>query len=548
MRLSIKNISSQFVLISSAIVILALVPFTYYTISNYSADREEDATQSLKQQEASLLEASQGMTRFIARISPSAVMGQDMFLLKQFADEALSDSNFLQISITDATGNPLLDQKNTKSNALTKEAWADTAIKVFTSDIITSKELLGVEQKVGTISIRTSLASLQWKHSQQMDELHGEIASMTLFLISFVVLLIGVLSIAIFSALKVLVMRPIDQVSLRIHDIAEGDGDLTQRLNFQKENEMGALAKGIDIFLGKLQQLIRNMIGRFTNLDSNLGVVSKGAEQMVAAASIMGNKSQQASTGANAVNVEITQLVGTMGSLQDQIQSISKVMDEFRSTVGDVTRSATMQSQKAQEADTLTETASTIVGGLNDSVRAIVDILATIKAVSDQTRLLALNASIEAASAGDAGKGFAVVAAEVKDLARRTAQSTESIQSLVSKVEEQMTQAVDAISIVRGEVREMKNASLTVSAAMEEQTASVKHVAERIQQVNGLTATVNQSLGKSDQLTRSVTRNILDLGEVVKNVEQEIRKTQEEIQQAATVSGEVKGLLGKFRI
>jgi len=548
MRLSIKNISSQFVLISSAIVILALVPFTYYTISNYSADREEDATQSLKQQEASLLEASQGMTRFIARISPSAVMGQDMFLLKQFADEALSDSNFLQISITDATGNPLLDQKNTKSNALTKEAWADTAIKVFTSDIITSKELLGVEQKVGTISIRTSLASLQWKHSQQMDELHREIASMTLFLISFVVLLIGVLSIAIFSALKVLVMRPIDQVSLRIHDIAEGDGDLTQRLNFQKENEMGALAKGIDIFLGKLQQLIRNMIGRFTNLDSNLGVVSKGAEQMVAAASIMGNKSQQASTGANAVNVEITQLVGTMGSLQDQIQSISKVMDEFRSTVGDVTRSATMQSQKAQEADTLTETASTIVGGLNDSVRAIVDILATIKAVSDQTRLLALNASIEAASAGDAGKGFAVVAAEVKDLARRTAQSTESIQSLVSKVEEQMTQAVDAISIVRGEVREMKNASLTVSAAMEEQTASVKHVAERIQQVNGLTATVNQSLGKSDQLTRSVTRNILDLGEVVKNVEQEIRKTQEEIQQAATVSGEVKGLLGKFRI
>ncbi len=169
--------------------------------------------------------------------------------------------------------------------------------------------------------------------------------------------------------------------------------------------------------------------------------------------------------------------------------------------------------------------------GLNDSVRAIVDILATIKAVSDQTRLLALNASIEAASAGDAGKGFAVVAAEVKDLARRTAQSTDSIQSLVSKVEEQMRQAVDAISIVRGEVREMKNASLTVSAAMEEQTASV-----------------NQSLGKSDQLTRSVTQNILELGEVVKNVEQEIRKTQEEIQQAATVSGEVKGLLGKFRI
>jgi len=548
MRFSMKKISSQFVLISSAIVILTLVPFTYYSISNYSSDREEDATQSLKQQEASLLEASQGMMHFIARISPSAVMGQDMFLLKQFADEALSDSNFLQISITDAQGNPLLDQKNTKSNSLAKEAWADTAVKVFTSDIMTSKELLGVEQKVGTISIRTSLASLQWKHRQQMDALHGEIASMAIFLTIFVVLLIVVLSVAIFSALKVLVMRPIDQVSLRIHDIAEGDGDLTQRLNFQKDNEMGVLAKGIDVFLGKLQQLIRNMIGRFTNLDSNLGVVSKGAEQMVAAATIMGNKSQQASTGASAVNIEITQLVGTMGSLQEQIQSISKVMNEFRSTVGDVTRSATTQSQKAQEVDSLTETAATIVGGLNDSVRAIVDILATIKAVSDQTRLLALNASIEAASAGDAGKGFAVVAAEVKDLARRTAQSTDSIQSLVSKVEEQMRQAVDAISIVRGEVREMKNASLTVSAAMEEQTASVKHVSERIQQVNGLTASVNQSLGKSDQLTRSVTQNILELGEVVKNVEQEIRKTQEEIQQAATVSGEVKGLLGKFRI
>jgi methyl-accepting chemotaxis protein len=180
-------------------------------------------------------------------------------------------------------------------------------------------------------------------------------------------------------------------------------------------------------------------------------------------------------------------------------------------------------------------------------VQSITDILGTIRSISNQTRLLALNATIEAASAGEAGKGFAVVASEVKELAKRTAESTEGIQNLVSTIQSQMDGAVAAIQSVRVQVREMKDASLTVSASMEEQAATLQTVTSRITEANNLTATVNQALTRSDALIHSVTQNIDELDKSVRTVESEIGGARNGIQQATQVSAEVKNLIGKFK-
>jgi len=547
LSINFKTISTQFVLTTIIIVVVLLTPFSIFFISRYREAREQANEEMLREQDASLTRQAKQMSQFIARISPTPLMTQDLFSLKLYANEVLSDSNFIQIKFMNTTGTTLLDQHNEHHTIYADSAWADSCLKTFTDTIITSKEMMGVEQKVGIVTFKVSYAALAWSQKERLIELHKKIAGITWGLAGFAILLCAALSFGIFATLKKLLMQPLSQVTLRVQDIADGDGDLTQRLAFQKDNEMGFMASSIDAFIAKLQHLINSMSERFGNLDRNLGLVNQGAEQMVQTSTVMGQKSQEAAKSAKAVSNEVNRVVNDMDGLRGQFQAISVSMNEFTSTLGEISRSTALESQKAQEADSLTENAADIVGGLNEMVHSITGILNTIRAISNQTRLLALNATIEAASAGDAGKGFAVVASEVKDLARRTADSTEGIQKLVETIRVQMEQAVAAITTVREHVRGMKDASMTVSASMEGQAITLGSVTQRITEVNGLTASVNQSLSRSNQLIQDVTQNISELDGAVQSVETEIKKSRQNISDAGAVSKEVKAMIGKFK-
>lgn len=542
-----KTISSQFILITISVVVVLLAPFSAYFITTYQNARESGNDELQKQQLASVLKQAENLSQLIARLSPEAVMAQDLYSLKNFATVVLQDSNLMHVRIQTATGQSLLDQHNENHTSFADSAGADSLEKEFTTDIVTDKARLGIEQKVGTVTVKATISAIEYERKKKTAELRTKIRNISWVLTFFAGMLCLILSSGIFWALKLLLMKPIAQVTSRIQDIAEGDGDLTKRLSFQKENEMGSMASGMDRFLDKLQHLIRTISDGFGKLDTSLGNIRNGSEQMVEASKLMGEKSQSASTNANSVTEEVNHVVKDMDQLRSQINGIANSMKEFNTTVVEVTRSATMQSQKSQEADQLTENAAGIVQGLSNMVHSITEILDTIRSISNQTRLLALNATIEAASAGEAGKGFAVVASEVKELAKRTAESTEGIQNLVGTIQGQMDQAVQAISAVRSQVREMKDASLVVASSMEEQSITLQTVTSSISETNGLTKSVNEALSRSNSLLKSVTQNISELDNAVQLVTIEISGAREGIEQASAVSNDVRQMIGKFK-
>ncbi|MDX5297462.1 MAG: methyl-accepting chemotaxis protein, partial [Gammaproteobacteria bacterium] len=250
--------------------------------------------------------------------------------------------------------------------------------------------------------------------------------------------LLVILVAAVNFLVRTLVVRPIRDVHRALTDIAQGEGDLTQRLTARRNDEIGQLAGTFNEFVGKIQSLVREVV--------------QAVEHMGSAISQMQEIAARTSTGVNRQRAETDQVATAMG--------------EMSSTAHDVAKSAQQASVAAQDADAHSHSAQQIVGEsikairslaseiehgadvINDLEKVVTDItsvLAVIRGIAEQTNLLALNAAIEAARAGEQGRGFAVVADEVRNLASKTQSSTEEIQHMIQRLQDGTRKAVDVM-------------------------------------------------------------------------------------------------------
>lgn len=543
-----RKISTQFVLVTIIIVAILIIPFSGYLIQNSRQAQTAAVNNIIDEQEKELVATSRHTAALLARIGAEAVMGQDVYTLSVQAKGVLNDNNILSVQIRNSSNQILLNETSTLISPAKLKSIPDSLIQTYKQPIITDKERLGIEQEVGSITLKVSRMALEMRRQEQMAESNAKIFHMTVLLTVFTLFLCLAVSIAIYFTLRFLLIHPLRHITQQIKDIAQGEGDLTQRMNLQKDNEIGQLGKGIDQFIENLQELIASMGNEFNHLDGELIHLGDGSERMVSMATSMNSASAQAANNAEQVVGEISTVSNRMNSLKEQINTISQAMTNFNVALNEVSQSSAIESQKSQEANEQTQEAAAIIDSLSEAVQSITGILNTIRAISNQTRLLALNATIEAAAAGDAGKGFAVVAAEVKDLALRTSDATEGIQELVTRIQQRMGHAVHSITEVRGKVGDMMETSMTVSSNMEEQATTLEAVTEQLSQANTLTSEIDIALDRSTSLLQGVAENISQLNHSVGTTTQEIEGAQQAVSEANKVSSGVKKLISKFKV
>lgn len=334
--------------------------------------------------------------------------------------------------------------------------------------------------------------------------------------------------------LPILVANQVRQISNRVQNIAEGDGDLTVRLPVNTKDELGELATHVNHFIEKLQRIISSVL-------VNAAEVSKAAESLLVVSS---NSQRAADDQCHA----ITMVVTAVNELTMAIQEVAR----NTSNTAQNTKEATSITDRGQErihlavdrvqslAVRISETAEFMLR-LESEAKNVTSVIDVIRGVAEQTNLLALNAAIEAARAGEQGRGFAVVADEVRTLASRTQQSTADIHGMLSKLQQGVQHAVDAMG---------SSATMTTEAATSAAEAgqSLTGIGSAVKQISDMTLQIATAAEEQSSVTSEIDRNLVQINSLAMNAAEGASQTAVESQRLNDLSIQLRQLLMQFKV
>jgi len=342
-------------------------------------------------------------------------------------------------------------------------------------------------------------------------------AARTLTLIAMTVAV--VLSLGIGLGIARSVRRPVQHMRDVLGQVA--GGDLTVRAGTVGGGaELGEMARSLDTTLDALGNV-------FGLINASTSRLADASSELNTAAEAMAGNAQTAATQADEV-------VASAGAVASSVDTVATGSAQMESAIREIAHNATEAARVALQAVDVAEATTQTVGKLGDSSEEIATVIKLINGIAEQTNLLALNATIEAARAGEAGKGFAVVASEVKELAQETARATEDISRRVEAIQGDTAGAVDAISRISTVIGEINDFQATIATAVEEQTATTNEM--------------NRNVAEAANGTQGIAAAISGLAAGTQETNQRVADAQRAAGELARMSGELQDAVGRFRV
>ena len=353
---------------------------------------------------------------------------------------------------------------------------------------------------------------------------HSLLTRIKVFMLFFLILTIF-MSTIISMFLSFNIVRPLKQISDFLQSLLEGD--LTQRLNQDRKDEIGVLAKKFDLFVISIEKVVIEIRKGANELGVTSSSLSGISGELVEGSEIMTSRSEDVTGASKQMSVNI----GNMASAAEQMslnaagvsstsEQMSMNMDAMASSIegmssaiNEIAKNATQGAKISQDAVVLSRSATDTMESLGHRAKEIGHVTDVIMRIAQQTNLLALNATIEAASAGEAGKGFAVVANEIKELANQSAKAAEDITNRIEGVQVSTEKAVAVIANVTDSINNITNYVTTITDSVDQQNSTANEIANNVSQANiGITNIAN-SIGEIAKGTNNISRSITETSE-----------------------------------
>jgi methyl-accepting chemotaxis protein len=342
--------------------------------------------------------------------------------------------------------------------------------------------------------------------------------------------------------------KTVNSVVEGLHDIAEGEGDLTRRLTVKAKDELGDLAHWFNVFIEKLQGIIKNIAGNAEMLSNSSLNLTELSKNMAATAQDVSVESENVASLSDLVNTNITSIAAAMEQSSVNLSTVATAGEEMTATINEIAGNTAQATQIASQAVNQVREATGRVEHLGRAALDISKVTETITEISEQTNLLALNATIEAARAGEAGKGFAVVANEIKELAHQTAKATEEIKNKVEGIQDTINGTVSEIENISGVITNVNDIVASIASAVEEQSCNTQEIAGNVTQASSGIQEVNAKVAESSTSVNQVAHNLTRMKNASNEMSQQSAQVNENTQSLSNLAEHLKEMVGQFRL
>ncbi|EGU47801.1 Methyl-accepting chemotaxis protein [Vibrio ichthyoenteri ATCC 700023] len=389
-------------------------------------------------------------------------------------------------------------------NRISPDLTMSKIIALSTSDELQALSISDVDSLVASRKVPNT----DWYYTIVVDKEHAFQSHQSLVRQSLVMGLIQVLVIALISLLIVKkALAPLNSLSESMQDLSQGNGDLTKRIKVETQDEIGLLAGHVNAFIAKLQEVVTDISQSSNSIDDQSKLSTRVATKISDGLSVQLNEVSQIATAVHEMSAAAEEVAGNARLTADSAFGSTEHCDQGKLVIKRNQESITNLASQLQHA-------SETIGELERNSKEINAILSTISDIAEQTNLLALNAAIEAARAGEQGRGFAVVADEVRVLSQRTHSSTVEIREMIESLQRNSHEAVESMN------RSQALASSSVEDA-NDATDALEKITISIQEISDMAMQISNAASEQRTVTEEISKNIQQANDVSNHLSQE---------------------------